>query len=48
MIGTGTQLGEDLQDAVEQNSEQMETMMQGLMGVLREWLSTNERFSDAG
>ena len=37
---------QDLHDSVEHNSEQMETMMQGLMGVLREWLATNERFTD--
>ncbi len=39
---------QDLNDSVQHNSEQMETMMQGLMDVLREWLATNERFSDAG
>lgn len=47
-LTTIEEIFQDLQDSVEQNSEQMETMMQGLMGVLREWLSTNERFTDAG
>ena len=47
-LTTIEEIFQDLQDSVEQNAEQMETMMQGLLGVLQEWLSTNERFSDAG
>ena len=47
-LTTLEEIFQDLHDSVEQNSEQMESMMQGLMSVLRDWLSTNERFADAG
>jgi chromosome segregation ATPase len=37
---------QDLQDAVQHSAEQLESLMQSLLGVYREWLTVNERFSD--
>lgn len=37
---------QDLQDAVQQSNEQIETLLHNLLGVFREWVSTNERFTD--
>jgi len=37
---------QDLQDAVQHSGEQLESLMQSLLGVYREWLTVNERFSD--
>ncbi len=38
---------QDLQDAVQQSNEQIETLLHNLLGVFREWVSTNERFTDS-
>jgi len=38
---------QDLQDAVQQSNEQIENLLHNLLGVFREWVSTNERFSDS-
>ena len=46
-LTTMEELFQDMHDSVENNSEQMESMMQGLMGVLREWLSSNERYTES-
>ena len=46
-LTTMEELFQDIHDSVENNSEQMESMMQGLMGVLREWLSSNERYTES-
>lgn len=46
-LTTLEEIFQDLQDIVQHGNEQMDTMMQGLLGVLREWLATNERFSDS-
>ena len=45
-LTTLEEIFQDLHDSVEQHSEQLESVMQGFMGVLREWLSTNERLTD--
>ena len=37
---------QDIQDSVEQNSEQMEALMQGFSSVLGDWLSANDRSAD--
>jgi chromosome segregation ATPase len=38
---------QDLQDAVQQSNEQIETLLHNLLGVFRDWVSANERFSDS-
>lgn len=38
---------QDLQDTVQHSNEQIESLMQNLLGVFREWLTTNERFADS-
>lgn len=38
---------QDLQDVVQQSNEQIETLLHNLLGVFREWVSTNERFTDS-
>ena len=41
------ELLQDLQDAVQHSDEQFDSLMQGLLGHLREWMTTNEKFSDS-
>ena len=41
------ELLQDLQDTVQHSNEQIESLMQSLLGVFREWLTTNERFADS-
>ena len=38
---------QDLQDAVQQSNEQIETLLHNLLGVFRDWVANNERFSDS-
>ncbi len=44
---TQEELLQDLQDTVQHSNEQIESLMQNLLGVFREWLTTNERFADS-
>jgi len=39
------ELLQDLQDAVQQSNEQIETLLNNLLGVFRDWVANNERFS---
>ena len=41
------ELLQDLQDSVQHSGEQTESLMQALVGVYRDWLTTNERFSES-
>lgn len=41
------ELLQDLQDTVQHSNEQVESLMQNLLGVFREWVTTNERFADS-
>ncbi|MEJ2759571.1 MAG: hypothetical protein P8046_13905 [Anaerolineales bacterium] len=41
------EIHQDLQDTVQHSNEQIESLMQNLLGVFREWLTTNERFADS-
>ncbi len=38
---------QDLQDAVQQSNEQIESLLHNLLGVFRDWVANNERFSDS-
>ncbi len=42
---TQEELLQDLQDAVQQSNEQIETLLNNLLGVFRDWVANNERFS---
>lgn len=41
------EMHQDLQDTVQHANEQIESLMQSLLGTFREWLTTNERFTDS-
>ncbi len=41
------EMQQDLQDTVQHANEQIESLMQNLLGTFREWLTTNERFTDS-
>lgn len=41
------ELHQELQDTVQQSGEQLENLIQGLLGSYREWLTTTERFSES-
>ena len=41
------EMHQDLQDTVQHANEQIESLMQNLLGTFREWLTTNERFTDS-
>ncbi len=46
-VTTLEEVAQDLRDAVQHSNEEFESLMQGLLGVFREWLATNERYSDS-
>ncbi len=41
------ELLQDLTDTVQQSNEQVQSLFSGLLSVFRDWVATNERYTDS-